>query len=168
MKTSGLIDIESHTYNLHSFVPNGKKGKMVPSAVAMIKSKNGFENEKQHDRRIETDLLLSRQLITLKLGTKPDMLCWPFGIYNMNDVILAKAVGFEYMIGKLGYCYPSTKIDNVGREIVPGGIKLQQYKELIDPRQVNYIQAIKLELLRVNYHLNNINNFIHCHQHHHR
>jgi biofilm PGA synthesis lipoprotein PgaB len=139
MVSSGLVDIESHTYNLHKIVPSGKEGKMEPSALAYIKTNNGFETQKQHYRRIEADLAKSRQIIAAKLGTKSNIICWPFGMYNQYDIAVAKKVGFVYMIGKLGYCYPKNNIDNIGRVVVPGGIKLQEFEKISNPRQVGYL-----------------------------
>jgi hypothetical protein len=126
------------------------------AAVVLCIVNKEFETKEQHDRRIEADLLKSRQIIAAKLGIRSDIICWPFGIYDQHDIAMARKVGFEYMIGKLGYCYPKNNIDNVGRVVVPGGIKLQQFRELADHRQVNYLQAMGLELLRVNYHIKNI------------
>jgi biofilm PGA synthesis lipoprotein PgaB len=161
MVSSGLVDIESHTYNLHETVPSGKEGKLEPAALAYIKTNNRYETQKQHFRRIESDLTKSRQIIAANLRTKPDIICWPFGMYDRNDSAVAKKVGFVYMIGKLGYCYPKNNIDNIGRVIVPGGIKLQAFKKLTDPRQVNYLQGMGLELQRANYHITNILKFCH-------
>lgn len=156
MASSGLVDVESHTYDLHRELPSGREGKMEPAVMVRIVNHNVIETSKQHDLRIEADLLKSRQIIAKKVGTRSDILCWPFGFYDNHDVFLANKAGFVYMIGKLGYCYPDNRTDDIGRVVVPGGIKLHGFINLADPRNLTYPQAMGMELLRIRYHLNNV------------
>jgi biofilm PGA synthesis lipoprotein PgaB len=156
MVSSGLVDVESHTYDLHHELPSGREGKMEPAVLARIVNHNVIETSKQQDLRIEADLLKSRQIIAEKVGARSDILCWPFGIYDNHDVSLANKAGFVYMIGKLGYCYPDNRTDDVGRVVVPGGMNLHGFINLTDPRNLTYPQAMGMELLRIRYHLSNV------------
>jgi peptidoglycan/xylan/chitin deacetylase (PgdA/CDA1 family) len=107
------------------------------------------ETQEEYDQRIESDLLRSRQDIKAKIGTDPDILCWPFGAYNNHTNTLAQQAGFVYMIGPTGYNTPSTDVENINRVAVPGGMDMNEFTKLVNPRKVNYFQAMGLELERI-------------------
>ncbi len=69
---TGLFDIQSHTY----WHPNFKKErkKLSPSAL---------------DQLVKTQLNKSKARLEKELGSKVDMLAWPFGIYD--DYLIGKA-----------------------------------------------------------------------------
>jgi peptidoglycan/xylan/chitin deacetylase (PgdA/CDA1 family) len=72
LKKSGLFDFQSHTY----WHPNFKKDrkKMAPA---------------EFEKSVTTQLSKSRAKIEKELGSRVDMLAWPFGIYD--DYLLRKA-----------------------------------------------------------------------------
>jgi biofilm PGA synthesis lipoprotein PgaB len=156
MISSGLVDIQSHTYDLHHRVPDSIEGKWEPAVLAHIVTDKGTENQEEYDQRIESDLLRSRQAIKAKLGTDPDILCWPFGAYDKHINILAKNAGFVYMIGPTTYSNPTTDIENIGRVAVPGGMDIKEFEKLVNPRKVNYFQGMGLELERIKLQLINV------------
>jgi peptidoglycan/xylan/chitin deacetylase (PgdA/CDA1 family) len=73
LKATGLFDIQSHTY----WHPNFKKErrKLEPDALSKL---------------VMTQLHKSKARLETELGSKVDMLAWPFGIYD------------DYLIGKAG------------------------------------------------------------------
>lgn len=72
LKKTGLFDFQSHTY----WHPNFKKErrKLSPQALEVL---------------VMTQLRKSKAKLETELGTKVDMLAWPFGIYD--DYLTAKA-----------------------------------------------------------------------------
>ena len=155
MVSSGLVDIESHTYDLHHKIPDNK-GNWEPAVLARIATDKGTETQEEYDQRIESDLVQSRQVIKEKLGIDPDILCWPNGAYDNHTNTLAKKAGFVYMIGQLTYSNPQTNIENIGRVIVSGRMGIKEYEKLVYLRKATYFQAMGLELERIKYHLINV------------
>lgn len=78
LKKSGLFDFQSHTY----WHPNFKKDrkKMKPA---------------EFDKSVTMQLTKSKARIEKELGTKVDLLAWPFGIYD--DDLLRRAVAAGYV-----------------------------------------------------------------------
>jgi len=78
LKKSGLFDIESHTY----WHPNFKKDrrKMPPA---------------EFEKSVTMQLGKSKARLEKEMGTKVDMLAWPFGIYD--DYLLKKAAAAGYV-----------------------------------------------------------------------
>ncbi len=74
---SGLFDVQSHTY----WHPNFKKERKKLSKAAL-------------EVLVMTQLKKSKTRLEAELGTKVDMLAWPFGIYD--DYLIAKATEAGY------------------------------------------------------------------------
>lgn len=77
LKRSGLFDFQSHTY----WHPNFKKDKkkLAPS---------------EYERSVEMQLRKSKEKLEKELGSKVDMLAWPFGLYDEELVGKASASGY--------------------------------------------------------------------------
>lgn len=148
MSESGQIAVESHTHDLHHRVPNSK-GQLQAAGLTRIVTGGITETEEQYNQRIESDLLLSRQEIKDQLGMDTNILSWPYGACNKSGNALAKQAGFTYMIGPVGYTYPSADIETVGRIVVPGGADIQAFDRLINRGKVNYRQAFPLVLKKI-------------------
>jgi len=78
LKKTGLFEFQSHTY----WHPNFKKErkKLRPQALETL---------------VMTQLRKSKAKLESELGTKVDMLAWPFGIYD--DYLIAKATEAGYV-----------------------------------------------------------------------
>jgi peptidoglycan/xylan/chitin deacetylase (PgdA/CDA1 family) len=78
LKKTGLFDFQSHTY----WHPNFKKDRKKMKAAEFEKS-------------VTMQLTKSKARIEKELGTKVEMLAWPFGIYD--DYLLKKAAEAGYV-----------------------------------------------------------------------
>ncbi len=156
MQSSGLVSIQSHTYDLHDEIPDARSGKVLPAVLANSGTNMGPENDAQHDQRIAYDLIKSRRIIQEKLGSPADILCWPYGAYGKQELAIAQSVGFTAMTGKTAFSYPSTKPEDFARVAVLSGTTMDEFIKMAQPPQVSYLQAIELEIERVKYHLSRI------------
>jgi peptidoglycan/xylan/chitin deacetylase (PgdA/CDA1 family) len=80
LQATGLFDVQSHTYWHPHF--GREKRQLAPSEYA---------------RFVAFQLLRSRDMLKERLGTRIDMLAWPFGIYD-NELI-GQAVAAGYVAG---------------------------------------------------------------------
>jgi len=78
LKKTGLFDVQSHTY----WHPNFKKERKKLSAPAL-------------EQLVMTQLRKSKARLETELGSRVDMLAWPFGIYD--DYLLGKAAQAGYV-----------------------------------------------------------------------
>ncbi|KLI99773.1 poly-beta-1,6-N-acetyl-D-glucosamine N-deacetylase PgaB [Luteimonas sp. FCS-9] len=89
MRDSGLVEIGSHSHDLHRGVPGNPFGNQTPAAVTRIWSQaGGYESENAWRARIERDLRTSRDLIVRHTGHAPRVIVWPYAAYNgvANDI----------------------------------------------------------------------------------
>jgi peptidoglycan/xylan/chitin deacetylase (PgdA/CDA1 family) len=80
LEATGLFDVQSHTYWHPHF--GREKRRLSPSEY------EGF---------VTFQLVRSRQTLEERLGTRVDMLAWPFGIYD--DELIGQAVAAGYVAG---------------------------------------------------------------------
>jgi len=65
---------------------------------------------------LEKELILSKERIKAKLGFETTHLCWPRGIYDENDIKLAKKIGYEVLYTtKRGINKADNKLDEIKR-----------------------------------------------------
>ncbi|TKS54123.1 poly-beta-1,6-N-acetyl-D-glucosamine N-deacetylase PgaB [Luteimonas yindakuii] len=83
MHDSGLVEIASHSHDLHRGVDGNPFGNQIPAAVTRIWSpRDGYETAEAWHARIETDLRTSRDLIARHVGRAPQVVVWPYAAYN--------------------------------------------------------------------------------------
>ncbi|MFN0299606.1 MAG: poly-beta-1,6-N-acetyl-D-glucosamine N-deacetylase PgaB [Burkholderiales bacterium] len=97
MVASGLIEVASHSYNLHQGVIANPQGNTIPAAVARVfdTATGRYESDGVYLARIERDLALSANLIARETGTRPRAMVWPFGAYSMGTAWIAESLGME-------------------------------------------------------------------------
>lgn len=95
---SDLVEIASHSHNLHRGILYNPQGNEAAAAASRIyiREKNQYENEKNYRKRIYEDLLQSKQWIQNHLGVDPRSIVWPYGRYNSATLEEAKRAGFQY------------------------------------------------------------------------
>ena len=77
MQKTGLFDVQGHTYWHPNF--NHDKKKLSPA---------------DYEKLIDTQLNKSKAVLEKKLGTKIEILAWPFGIYNQELEDGAEKAGY--------------------------------------------------------------------------
>lgn len=85
MNDSGVIDIQSHTYNLHYKIDN----------KPMIFNKTAKESDEDYKKRILADFKLSKKLIEKNIGNKVVSLAYPYGGYNEDIEKISKQAGYK-------------------------------------------------------------------------
>lgn len=95
LSSSGLVEIASHSYNLHHGIPANPQGNFLPAAVsrAYDANKKSFENDAEYASRIRSDLDRNSSLISRLTGKKPRVMVWPYGRYNMEGIKVARSLG---------------------------------------------------------------------------
>ncbi len=94
---SGLVEIASHSMNLHSALLADSSGDMLPAAIthAFDPEASQYESDVEYRGRIRMDLESNSRLIAQHLGERPRVMVWPFGRYNEVALEIAHDVGME-------------------------------------------------------------------------
>lgn len=97
MIASGLVEVASHSYDLHQGLVANPQGNTVPAAVTRVfdRTTGRYESEDAYRARIERDLKRNADLIARETGTRPRAMVWPFGAYSMGTAGIAESLGLE-------------------------------------------------------------------------
>lgn len=97
MQASGLVEVASHTYDMHRRMVINRQGNVLAPARAWLydSASDHTETDQEHRARIRADLAHSRELIARETGVAPHVLVWPFGFYSGAAVEEAQALGFD-------------------------------------------------------------------------
>ena len=89
MQASGLVDIASHSHDLHRGVLANPQDNEQPAGVSIRYIASGYEDGPSYLARINNDLATSAISIERHTDRAPRVVAWPFGAYN--DALLAAA-----------------------------------------------------------------------------
>jgi len=100
MRSSGLVEVASHSHNLHVAVPINPQGNTGAAGRSWIydAASGARETDAEYRTRIRTDLTQSRALIARETGEAPHILAWPFGRFSGLAKEEAKAAGFDQLM----------------------------------------------------------------------
>ena len=95
LSESGLVEIGSHSYDLHRGIPGNPEGNLQPAATTRlwIKETGKYEDEASYRRRVGGDLQRSRDVILKRIGRAPRVIAWPYGRYTHELRDLATRLG---------------------------------------------------------------------------
>jgi poly-beta-1,6-N-acetyl-D-glucosamine N-deacetylase len=97
MKASGLVEVATHTYDLHRGVLANPFGNEQPAAVTRIydPKSESYEAEEPHRARIRNDLKRASRRLEEELGAPPRAVVWPFGAYSGVAEEIADELGLS-------------------------------------------------------------------------
>jgi biofilm PGA synthesis lipoprotein PgaB len=95
MTASGLVEIASHTYDMHHGVSANPQGNLQPAATARnFDAVTGtYESDASWRARVRADLARSATVIERETGRRPRAVVWPYGSYNGELVQMAAELG---------------------------------------------------------------------------
>ena len=111
MRSTGLVEIASHSHDLHRGIVSNPQGNLQPATTTRLfdAASGKYESESSFEQRLKTDLQRSATLITQRAGQRPRVIVWPYGKYNALAEDAARAsgmvVGLTLDDGDLTRCF---------------------------------------------------------------
>jgi len=120
-KESGLIDVGSHTYDLHHYRQDGQPAIKPGDA----------ENEKEYRSRIRKDLRVSKDILELQTDQRIIALSWPYGLTNETAKQIAQELGYKLLFNlQPGPVATETPLDSIPRYSVNSS-SIDKFKEIL-------------------------------------
>lgn len=120
MADSGLVEVQSHSYNLHKN-ENGRMG---------VRKKQG-ESPAAYQELINADLQLSIDKIRENIGTPPTSFAYPFGAVSPETPELVRSLGFQCILTseeKISTVLRDPEsLFGLGRFVRPNGISTKSF-----------------------------------------
>ena len=94
MQASGLVEVASHTYDLHRGIPGNPQLNSMPAATTrQFDLGEGYESDAAYRARLRADLARNSALLAQQLGRRPRLIAWPYGRSNATAAALATELG---------------------------------------------------------------------------
>ncbi len=147
MADSGLVEIASHSYDLHHGVPGNPQGNLQPAATTRIYARGRYEDDAAYRARIRDDLKRSRDIIAARTGHRPRALVWPYGSYSLEAVDIARELGLGITFTlEEGHNGPED-MAALHRLLIPDGARLADLVgELVLPRRPPFLRVAHVDL----------------------
>lgn len=96
MTASGLVEIASHSYDMHRGHAGNPQGSLMPAAVSLRYTNGKYEDEATYSARVRADLARNSALIRANTGRAPRVMVWPFGRDSGELAQVASSLGMPY------------------------------------------------------------------------
>ena len=133
MSESGLVEVASHSHNMHRGVTANPQGNDQPAATTAAFRDGAYESVGEYEARVRADLSTSANLIEQQLGVRPRVITWPYGAWNEPARLQAESLGMTLSL-TLDTRIPLDERGIVGREMPVGNPGLERFADLFRQR----------------------------------
>lgn len=130
---SGLVEIASHTYDLHHGIVSNPQGNEQSAITSRLYSNEYDEYEKDEDyrKRIYQEVDKSSEKLLQLIGIRPRVMVWPYGEYNAIALEAAKSVGMKVTMGLNDGRNTLADISVMKRMMITDDVNAQQFGEIV-------------------------------------
>ena len=98
IQQSGLVEIASHSYDLHRGLVANPQGNEQAAATTHVFDTDleQYEDDAEYQQRILASLTKSADFIWQHAGIRPRLMVWPFGEYNEALLAASRSAGMPY------------------------------------------------------------------------
>jgi len=93
LQESGLVEIASHSHDLHKGIRGNPQGNQQPAAVTRLYDGERYESGAQRAARVRDDLATSVRIIREHTGLAPRVMTWPYGAFDAELAAIAAQLG---------------------------------------------------------------------------
>lgn len=153
MQQSGLIEIASHSYQLHQGIPANPQGNLMPAATSLAyrSASADYESSAGFARRIASDLDRNASLIEANVGRRPRAMVWPYGAYNLPATEWAAMAGMPLNFTlDSGPNTPQQPLSSIRRELISYTTTVNELSDMLHaPSPTNAVQGNPTRVMQV-------------------
>ncbi|HEY8034607.1 MAG TPA: poly-beta-1,6-N-acetyl-D-glucosamine N-deacetylase PgaB [Methylobacter sp.] len=133
MVKSGLVEMASHTYDLHkSAIANPQGDSQAATVTRLYDMATGrYETDEQYRERIHLALRKSAEFIFQHAGVWPRVMVWPYGEYNNIALAASREAGMSMTMGLIDGFNTVANIDVLRRLIMTDNPDVRQFAEIV-------------------------------------
>lgn len=130
-----LVEIASHTYDLHYGLMGNPQGNQQAAAVTSRWQPSGYESEADYLQRIHSDMRRASHQLEEITGTAPRIMVWPYGAYSRATLDIAAEHGMPHsfsLLSEPNRIGQGTAV--MGRYLIDQETSLQTFEEILGNR----------------------------------
>lgn len=132
MEQSGLVEVASHTHNLHNGINANPSGGQLPAVIAPEYKNGKYETEDAYKNRLKSDFAHTVQTLVNHIGKKPRVMVWPYGQFNDVAVQLARQAGMPHYFSLGEKIVNKVGDKHIGRLLLNAETDLNTVKNYLD------------------------------------
>lgn len=146
MSASGLVEIASHSYDLHRGTIANPQGNLSPAATTRMHAAGRYEDDASWYERVRSDFQRNSERIERETGRRPRAVVWPYGSYNGELVRIAADLGMPVaMTLEDGPNTPAVSLAAMRRILVAHNPALPDFAAAMrgpqDPQPIRVVQV---------------------------
>lgn len=118
MHDSGLVEIASHSHDLHRGISANPFGNTQPAGSTRSYRDGRYETVAEYAERIRADLRRSSELIEANVGVRPRIMTWPYGAYTVPALEIAAELGMPITLTLSDHANELRDLSAVSRHLV--------------------------------------------------
>ncbi|MGD8810126.1 MAG: poly-beta-1,6-N-acetyl-D-glucosamine N-deacetylase PgaB, partial [Gammaproteobacteria bacterium] len=147
MHDSGLVEIASHSHNLHRGVLANPQGNTEPAAVTRFYADDRYESDAEYLARVTADLARSSELIREHIGVPPRVMTWPYGAYNQPIIEAAAELGMSVTMTLDSTPKSLARLDSISRHLIQANPEVASLSlDLLFENKPQPIRAAQVDL----------------------
>jgi biofilm PGA synthesis lipoprotein PgaB len=147
MQASGLVEIASHSADLHRGIVANPQANLMPAAISRAYSGGHYESYGDFDARIAADLARSVEAIRAALGTSPRVMTWPYGKYTASNLELAAKLGMTISLTLEVGVNTLADFSKIRRILIRENPSIEEFSaELMLPQKHPIVRAAQVDL----------------------
>lgn len=129
MVDSGLVEIASHTHDLHRGIRGNPQGNEQPAVttLAWLPAAGRYESDTERLARIRADLARSIAIISRETGRAPRAIAWPYGEYDAPAEAVAAELGLGVSLGLTSGVNKTGRLQGLHRLLITGNPDLERF-----------------------------------------
>lgn len=130
---SDLVEIASHSYDLHHSIMANPQGNTQAAAVTRLYDDPMlmYETDNQYRERVRQAIQQSADFILQHTGKRPRVLVWPYGEYNEIALTAAREAGMPMTMGLIDGLNTLANFNALRREILVDNPELKQFIQIV-------------------------------------
>jgi len=139
LSQSPLVEIISHSHDLHHGVQSNPQGNEAAAGVTRLYSPSTqqYETEKQFQQRIALDLGHSVKRLKQELNISPVGITWPYGHYDNVLTTEAQSLGLHFQLNLNDGPTKISQFPRLKRFMIMGSHTLQRFADEITYKHLN-------------------------------
>lgn len=151
MVQSGLVEVASHSYDLHKGINANPQANSQAAAVTRLYDDPMlvYETDEQYRERIHAALQKSAEFIFQHAGIRPRVMVWPYGEYNQIAIQAAREAGMPMTMGLVDGLNTVADISALRRLIMVDNPDVKQFAEIVTGLRID--QSLRVAHLDMDY-----------------
>lgn len=147
LQASGLVEIGSHSANLHRGIVANPQANLLPAATSRLYHDGHYESGEDYSARIDADLARSVEAIRVGVGASPRVIAWPYGKYNAGITALAASLGMPVSLTLNSGINSVSDIANIRRILISENPGIGEFsRQLLLPQTNDVVRAVQVDL----------------------